>query len=550
MAHEYGKETLSKEFKSDIKGLPDSELVEAVVALANTDGGRVYLGVEDDGTPTGAQRRHQDPIGLSAMIANKTVPPISVRAQLVGDDITVIQIDVPKSHSVASTKSGKILRRMVKVDGTPESVPMYPYEIATRLSDLGKLDYSAQPVPEATREDFDQLERDRLRRIIATYQSSDRNLLELSDEDLEKSLRLTVSVNGNMTPTLTGLLLIGREESLQRLVPTNEAVFQVLVGTDIKVNKTYRGPLLKTIEQMAESFAPWNPGTELNVGLFSSMVPEFDERAFREALVNAFGHRDYSVLGRVRVSVDDAGLTIANPGGFVEGINIHNLLTAEPHGRNPCLMDALKRTGLAERTGRGIDRIFEGALNYGRPLPDYSKSNGSRVSVLLPRSAPDKAFVELLAEERERSGKSMSLDGLLILDKLKQERRCGFDVLSDSLDMSNQRLRTVLGQLTESGLVESAGSGTRRTYTLGAKVYRRSGKMVEYVRQSDIDKVRYPELIIKLMREQKTVSKNDVMELLHLDENQAYYQLRKLVKEGRAKKVGGGRNVRYAAIRQ
>ena len=54
MAHEYGKETLSKEFKSDRdKGLPDSELVEAVVALANTDGGCVYLGVEDDGTATG-----------------------------------------------------------------------------------------------------------------------------------------------------------------------------------------------------------------------------------------------------------------------------------------------------------------------------------------------------------------------------------------------------------------------------------------------------------------------------------------------------------------
>lgn len=103
MAHEYGKETLSKEFKSDRdKGLPDSELVEAVVALANTDGGCVYLGVEDDGTATGVQRKHQDPVGLSAMIANRTVPPISVRAQLVGDGVTVIQVDVPKSHSVVS----------------------------------------------------------------------------------------------------------------------------------------------------------------------------------------------------------------------------------------------------------------------------------------------------------------------------------------------------------------------------------------------------------------------------------------------------------------
>lgn len=61
MAHEYGKETLSKEFKSDLKGLPDSELVEAVVALANTDGGCVYLGVEDDGTPTGVKQKAPRP---------------------------------------------------------------------------------------------------------------------------------------------------------------------------------------------------------------------------------------------------------------------------------------------------------------------------------------------------------------------------------------------------------------------------------------------------------------------------------------------------------
>lgn len=550
MAHEYGKETLSLEFKSDLKRLPDDDLLDAVVALANSDGGTVYLGVEDDGTPTGIDKVHQDAVGLSAMIANRTVPPVSARAQIVGTEKTpVMQIDVPKSRSVVSTKSGKVLRRRMKVDGTPESVPMYPYEIATRLSDLGRLDFSAQPVPDATRDDFDPLERDRLRRIIGTYQSSDRNLLELTDEELEKSLQLTVTVDGKTMPTLTGLLLLGKGESLKRFVPTHRASFQVMSGTDIKVNQDYAGPLLKTIEQINDMFSPWNPSAELSVGLFSMMVPEFDHQAFREALVNAFGHRDYTLLGRVRVQLDDAGLTIANPGGFVEGINIHNLLTAEPYGRNPCLMDALKRTGLAERTGRGIDRIFEGALNYGRPLPDYSRSNRRGVSVLLPRSVPDKAFVELLAEERERSGKSMSLDGLLILDKLKSERRCGFDVLSGSLDMSDQRLRTVLGQLTEAGLVESAGVGARRTYMLGAKVYRRSGRAMDYVRQSDIDRVRYPELIIKLMHEQKSVSKNDVMELLHLEGNQAYYQLRKLVLEGRAKKVGSGRNVRYAAVR-
>ena len=86
-------------------------------------------------------------------------------------------------------------------------------------------------------------------------------------------------------------------------------------------------------------------------------------------------------MGRVRVALSDDGLTIANPGGFIEGVSIKNLLTAEPHGRNPLLADILKRIGLAERTGRGIDRIFEGSLIFGRPLPDYSATTSVTVTL-------------------------------------------------------------------------------------------------------------------------------------------------------------------------
>lgn len=547
MGNGFGKETLSVEFKSDAQSLPDTDILEAVVALANTDGGTVYLGVEDNGTPTGLHRNHRDSTGLAAMIANRTVPSISVRTQIIGtEESSVMEIKVPKSPSVVSTKSGKVLRRLLKIDGTPESVPMYPYEIATRLSDLGRLDISAQPIPDATPNDFDAVERNRLRRIIRSYRSSDHNLLELADDELEKALRFTTTLNGETVPTLTGLLMLGKEEALQRFIPTHEAAFQVLVGTEVRVNQSYHGPLLQIIEQINDMFTPWNSSTELSVGLFSLMVPEFDENAFREAIVNAFGHRDYTLLGRVRIQLDDYGLTISNPGGFVEGINIHNLLTAEPHGRNPCLMDALKRTGLAERTGRGIDRIYEGALHFGRPLPDYSASNERNVSVFQQRSAPDALFVQMLAEEQERSGKGLSINALLILNMLKNDRRCSYDALQEALDINNQRLRAILGQLTESGLIEGSGAGGRRTFTLGSRIYKRRGKAIEYVRQSDIDRIRYQELILKLSSEQGSITKNDVMNLLHLDANQAYYQLSKLIQAGKISKIGSGRNTRYA----
>lgn len=538
-------ECLTDEFKSDQKTISDNVIVEEVVALANTEGGRLYIGIEDDGVITGAQECHRDKIRLLALISNKTVPPVSARAELIGEDLPVMCIEVPKSISVVATSGGKILRRKVKADGSPETAPMYPHEISSRLSDLGRLDFSAQPLPDATRDDFNSVERERLRQLVQKNPNSDQSVLGLADEELERALRLTVSVGGRDVPTLAGMLLIGKEESIRRLVPTYEGVFQVLVGTEIKVNTSYHEPLLYTIEKIAESIEPWNPSTEISYGLFTEATPLFDRRSIREALVNAFGHRDYSMLGRVIVQIDDGGLQVSNPGGFIEGISVKNLLTAEPRGRNPCLMDALKRIGLAERTGRGIDRIFEGSLLYGKPLPDYSATNSSLVSLFIPRSEPDRQFVNLLAEEAERGGRPLPLQSLMVLDKLKRERRCTIEELGNDLDIPTARLRQTIEVLVEAGLVEASGVGKNRSYTLGRKVYKRSHKAKEYVRQTDVDRVRYPEMILKLAQHQERITTADVMDLLHLDQNAAYYEVSKLVKQGKLQGVRKGRNSYY-----
>ena len=59
-------------------------------------------------------------------------------------------------------------------------------------------------------------------------------------------------------------------------------------------------------------------------------APEFDKRALREAVVNAFCHRDYSVMGRICVAVEDEGLTIANPGGVIEGVTLYIIKKRPP----------------------------------------------------------------------------------------------------------------------------------------------------------------------------------------------------------------------------
>ena len=546
------QETLTIEFKSDRGGgYPDSDLVDEIVGMANTEGGTLYLGIEDNGQVTGIVKHHQDPIGLAALIANCTRPSLSVRTDIIYDhDLPVMVISIPESYSVVATASGKLLKRRLKADGSPEVVPMYPYEIYTRLSDLRKLDFSAQPVQDGTVDDLDPNQIVRLRETIQN-QNGDQQLLSLSDEDLEKALQLVVRVGENVYPTLTGLLLIGKESSLKRLVPTASAVFQVMQGTKVVINESYRKPIIELVELFSEYMKAWNPEKEFEYGLFRIPIPEFSKPAFREGLINAFSHRDYSMMGSVRVQINDEGLTISNPGGFIEGITLNNLLTAEPYGRNPLLSDALKRIGLAERTGRGIDRIFEGSITFGRPWPDYSESTSQNVTLFIARAKADIPFIQMIMDEQKAIGYTLSINTLLILSILYSERKLSGKELSDKTHISIQRIKPLIETLIERGLVEEIGRGTHRMLMLSKKTYQKAGKTKEYTRQKGIDQVRFPEMILQLAQSQNgMITKMDVVELLHITKAQAYAILQQLCETHQLELNGKGRYARYKLVKK
>lgn len=535
------RETMTVEFKSDRKKLSDDALIDAVVAFANTEGGDLYLGVEDDGEVTGRHESHKDYSQLSAFIANKTIPPIPVRVEEIVDAFPVIKISVPKSRSVVASSSGKIQRRRIKMDGTPENVPMYPYEISTRLSELSLLDYSAQAVPNAACEDLDPLEREHLRNILRSY-NGEKTLLELDDETLDKALGLVVTVGGQLVPTFTGMLLIGRREKMRSCIPTAETAYMAFKGTEVTTNESFFAPLLIAIEKIFAFLEARNSEQEMDAGLFRISIPDFDKRAMREGVVNAFVHRDYTRLGRVLVRLDDDGLSISNPGGFIEGVTIDNILTAEPHGRNPVLADALKRIGLAERSGRGVDRIFEGSLIYGRPLPDYSETTATSVKLFIPRALPDKKFIHMVSEEQQRTGSLMPVNTLLILNALKQGRRMSVHDIAEATKISEVKIRATAERMTESGLLETVGSGRSRAYILSSKAYR---DKAEYVRQTDIEAIRYQELVLKLVEAQQSITRKDIVELLHVSPPQAYRIAKKMVENGTLIQNGSDRSTYY-----
>jgi predicted HTH transcriptional regulator len=187
-------ENLDIEFKGEKSSpLNDRALVEAVICLANRPGdepGWLLIGVEDDGQITGARPRHEggitDPRRVQALIANRTRPTLTCRAELVQiQGKEVLAVEVPASRHPVGTTEGLYQRRALGGRGTPECLPYHFHEMQGQQADRGLLDYSALAVPEARWEDLDPLEFDRFRRSI-------RENLQKSEAEARSVLSLLV----------------------------------------------------------------------------------------------------------------------------------------------------------------------------------------------------------------------------------------------------------------------------------------------------------------------------------------------------------------------
>jgi len=546
-------ESLEREFKSDRKQISDSKIYEEVVAMANTRGGVIFIGVEDDGTVTGAKPRHGAstiPSRLQSAIFNNTIPNINTKVCVASHtDGDILCVEVPLVPEPCSTASGKSLRRIVGPDGKPQTVPFYPRDQRSRRIDMGLLDFSDQPIDDSSFDDLDPLEFERLRQAISRLRG-DRTLTELSNEEIAKALRLVVTKGNRLVPKIAGLLLVGRESALESFIPTHEVRFQVIGERgDVKVNELLRGPVLSVLEQVESRFSARNEEREVPVGLFRVPVPDYSEIGFREAVNNAVLHRDYSQHGSVYIQWFPDHMLLTNPGGFVEGITPDNILTHEPKPRNPRLAEAFRRIGLVEQTGRGVDKIYEGQLRYGRPAPDYRRSDSSGVRVVLHGGKPSLQFAAFVYEQ-ERLQTPLTLDELMVLNALFLERRIDSVKAGRLIQKGTAYGRSVLERLNERGLVEARGEKRGREYHLAANLYKRLGGVAAYVRTRGFDRIQQQEMILNALHAEGRITRRKAADLCKISEPQAYYLLSKMRFDNYLELRGKGRGAYYTLKRR
>ena len=542
-------ESIEREFKSDRRQISDQEIYEEVVAMANASGGVLFIGVGDDGAVVGAKSRHgktTDPVKLRAAIFNNTVPSINTRIALVAHpEGQVIAIEVDPYPEPCATTAGKSLRRTLGGDGKPQTVAYYPRDHRSRRVDLGLLDFSAQPLQGTTLVDLDPLEFERLRQTI-TRLRGDRSLLDLSDEELAKALRLVETQDSGPVPNIAGLLLLGREEVLRHLLPTHEVHFQVLdAQQQVKVNDVFHGPLLQTLEHLEARFAARNSEQEVTVGLFRLPVPDYSLTGFREAVNNAVLHRDFSQMQAVYVQWQPDHLLITNPGGFPSGVTLENLLVHEPKPRNPRLAEAFKRIGLVEQTGRGVDKIFLEQLRYGRPVPDYSRSDAYGVRVMVRGGEASLQFAAFVFEQ-DKQGNPLTLDDLLVLNTLCFERQIDSETAAKLVQKDSSSARATLEKLHEHGLIERRGNKRSTSYHLSAALYQRFHLKAEYIRAKGFEPIQQEQRVLDYVRKHGEISRGEAAELCQLNVHQARRLLQHVSNKHQSfQLVGAGRGARY-----
>ena len=151
-------------------------------------------------------------------------------------------------------------------------------------------------------------------------------------------------------------------------------------------------------------------------------------------------------------------------------------------------------------------------------------------------------MVTLISEEQQKTGVPISLNALFVLNILKHNRRMSLAEISEECNISESKLRSTVERLAEAGIVDAIGNGRGRVYVLSAKVY---NDPAQYVRQTDIDIIRYTELILKLANTKEFITRKDVIDLLHVTGPQAYRLLKKLVQQGKLISTGNTSAAQY-----
>lgn len=516
------------EFKEANNQYKFDQLFKYAVALANEGGGKIILGVSD--------KRPRKVVGTSAF-----TQPERTRAGLMEKIPLRIEVEIiqhPNGRVLVFTIPSRPIGIPLQADGKywgrhGDSLRPMPSEKLKRIfAEVGH-DFSADTYPGASMADLDVNAIEDFRKRWITKSGNQ----ALQQHPLEQILHDAEAITDNGI-TYAALILFGTRQALGKYLAQAEVIFEYRsseAAGPAQDRKEYREGFFGFYEDVWNTINLRNNKQHYQDGLFVYDIPTFEERMVREALLNAVSHRDYRLGGSVFIRQFSNRLEVVSPGGFPPGINQENILDRQ-YPRNRRIAELFAKCGLVERSGQGVNLMFEQAIRHSKLPPDFIKSDEYQVNLTLHGQVQDPKFVnflEKIAQERELS---FATQDLILLDHVHRAQP-----IPDSL-----RPRVPL--MIEHGVLESVGRTKGTKYILSKRFYSFVGRKGVYTRKRGLDRNTNKELILKHVfdNQGKGCAFNEFAQVLHHASN-SYIKglLRELKEEGKITCKGSRRWARW-----
>ncbi len=352
--------------KIELKESWKDEYLKTLCAFANTDGGVLYLGVSDNGTPTGLENLKY----LLEALPNKIkdllniIPSIKVEEK---NGKEIIKIEIFPSDFPVSYKG----RYYIRVGATTQELD--GSELTKMI--MKKQNLSWDSLPSDTRiKEIDE-------ETFLKFRKMAKNRLAISENDsIEKILEnLELLKDGKLTNA--GLLLFGKNPQ-KYCTNAYSRVGRFKTQTEILDTIEIKGNLFSQVEKLIESIRKHLNVRFIIEGIERKDVWDYPIPAIREACINALIHRDYMDTAEVQIKIYDDHIWFWNPGKLPEGLTIE-MLKNEHHSkpRNKLIAQVFFYTGLIERWGTGTKRMIELCKEQGLPEPEFREfGNGFSVT--------------------------------------------------------------------------------------------------------------------------------------------------------------------------
>ncbi len=422
------RETETIEFKSGFT----EELYKEVIAFANTEGGFIYVGIDDNGNAAGISDIDGQYTRITNGIRDAILPDVTVFVRYTIEDNNVVRIAVNEgTNKPYYLKSKCIKPNGVFVRQGTSSVPASPEQIRKMIKESDGNTY----------EDTGSLCQD------LTFEAAEAAFSRYGVAFApDKYLALGMTQNG----LYTNLALLLSDQCPHTV---KIAVFNDETCTEFRDSKEFGGSILRQFEDAVTYLSLCNKTVSTISGVSRTDKKDYPEEAIREALLNALVHRDYGFSGSVIINVNDRKTEFISLGGLLAGLTTEDIKCGISQPRNKKLAEVFHRLRLIESYGTGIRRIYK--LYENCPSQPRIEVTENAFKIVLPNMNENGA---------EPVGTPVTEQMKKVLEYLEKNGQITDETIGQLLGIKQTRIYNLTKEMIGLGLIRSAGRGKSKIY--------------------------------------------------------------------------------------